>query len=83
MEQGDNPDFYAQGTIPGRPRLIGTRSERVAVRAIKSGECRDATDAQRKLFPNLDPTTVHRMFIRKGYNGCIWWKKPWLSHKHV
>ncbi|KAF8998956.1 hypothetical protein BDQ17DRAFT_1215088, partial [Cyathus striatus] len=63
--------------------LIGTHSECVVVCTIKSRECRDATNAQHKLFPNLDPTTICRMFIRKGYNGCIWWKKPWLSHKHV
>jgi DNA-binding MarR family transcriptional regulator len=81
--QGPNPDFYAKPPIPGRPRKLLLHDERCAERAISSGKCRDATDVQRKLFPDLHPTTLRRMFVRKGLFGRIRWKKPWLSKKHI
>ncbi|KAF8151554.1 hypothetical protein B0H34DRAFT_615194, partial [Crassisporium funariophilum] len=81
-EQGPDPDFYARVPIPGRPRVITPHAERRAQRLITSGECRDATDVQRELFPRLDPSTVRRMFIWKGLHGRIRRKKPWLSKKH-
>jgi len=82
-EQGPNPDFYAPPPIPGRPRVITPHAERRAERLITSGHCRDATDVQRVLFPERDPTTVRRMFIRKGLNGRVRRRKPWLSKKHI
>ncbi|KAF8064147.1 hypothetical protein FPV67DRAFT_1420424 [Lyophyllum atratum] len=75
MEQGENPDFYTKTPIPGRPRALSPHAERRAKRAITSGECSDATDVQRELFPHVDPSTVRRMFIRMGMHGRIRSKK--------
>jgi len=83
IKKGPHPDLYHHEPIPGRPKIITPHAERRAVRLITSGECRDATDVQRVLFPRLHPTTVRQMFIRKGMPGRIRRKKPWLSRKHV
>ena len=82
-QQGPNPDFCTKPSKPGRPRALSPVSERNAERAINSGQCRDATDVQRKLFPHLHPSTLRRMFIRKGLHGRVRWRKPWLSKKHI
>jgi len=83
VKKGGEPDFYHTEAIPGRPKVITPHGERRAERLIKSGECRDATDIQRVLFPELHPTTVRQMFIRKGLPGRIRRKKPWLLNVHV
>lgn len=71
IKKGPHPDLYHHEPIPGRPKIITPHAERRAVRLITSGECRDATDVQRVLFPRLHPTTVRQMFIRKGMPGRI------------
>ena len=82
-KQGPKPDFHTKPPIPGRPRALTPHAERRAERAIGSGDCRDATDVQRKLFPDLSAPTVRRMFVRRGLHGRVRWRKPWLSKKHV
>ena len=83
QKQGDNPNFYLRKPIPGRPRVITPHAERRATRLILSGECSDATDVKRVLFPQLHATTVRRMFIRKGLLGRVRRRKPWLSKRHI
>lgn len=82
-KQGRSPNFYLHKVIPGRPKLISPHAERRAVRLIYSGTCADATDVQRELFPQLHPTTVRRMFIRKGLYGRVRRRKPWLPKRHI
>ena len=82
-EQGPQPDFHAKATMPGQPHAISPCLEQNAVCAINSGKCCDATDVQHKLFPHLHLSTVCQMFVRKGSNGRVHWKKPWLSKKHI
>jgi hypothetical protein len=81
--QGDSPDFYARPKVSGRPRVITPQTERRACRLIATGACHHATDVQRKLFPQQNPTTARRMFIRKGLHDRVRRKKPWLSQKHI
>lgn len=83
QKQGPRPDFYARPKIPGRPKVITPHAERRACRLIGANKCRNATEVQRKLFPQVHPTTVRRMFIKKGLNGRVCRKKQWLSKIHI
>ncbi|TFY74245.1 hypothetical protein EWM64_g9766, partial [Hericium alpestre] len=51
-----HPDFYYKTPRPGHPTSITPRFEHRAVHLITSGQCSDATDVQRELFPHLYPT---------------------------
>jgi len=63
VKKGGEPNFYHTEAIPGHPKVITPHRERRTERLIKLGKCRDATDVQRVLFPELHPTTVRQMFI--------------------
>jgi len=82
-KQGPKPDFHTKPPIPRHPRALTPHAECCAEHAIGSRDSRDATDVQRKLFPDLSAPTIRQMFVRRGLHGCVRWRKPWLSKKHV
>ena len=77
-----NRDPYYKAPGRGRPRALSARDIRQAARAITSGNAHDATDVQRKLFPDIHPSTVRRALTNYGLPGRVRRKKPLLTKKH-
>ncbi|KAJ3518197.1 hypothetical protein NMY22_g13810 [Coprinellus aureogranulatus] len=82
-KQGPRPNFYARPPIPGQPRAISPHAEQRACRLIRANKCRNATEVQHKLFPDLHPTTVRCMFIQNGLPGRVCRKKPYFLKPHT
>lgn len=79
----DTHDYYAMKSKSGRPKRLDCRALRRAARAITSGFARDATDLQRRMFPDVSARTVRRELCSIGLNGRIRRKKPFLTKSHV
>jgi transposase len=70
----------------GRPRLLGERHERNAVRLLISGKCGTAVEVQRELKSSYGTTisaqTVRRALVRNGLCARVKRKKPLLLKRH-
>ena len=66
----------------GRPQKFTPRQQRRAVRAIASGQCRDAGEVKRNLFPDIGASTIRRVIAAAGYS-YITPKQPGQGKMHT
>ena len=71
---------------PGRPRILTERHDRNIARFIKSGQCSNATQVQKKLISDeniiISPNTVRRSLRRQGLVARVKKRKPLLLKRH-
>jgi transposase len=71
---------------PGRPRILTVRHDRNIARLIKSGECSNAVQVQKKLISDeniiISPNTVRRSLKRQGLVARVKKRKPLLLKRH-
>ncbi|CAH1763202.1 15549_t:CDS:2 [Entrophospora sp. SA101] len=71
---------------PGRPRILSEQHDRNICRLIKSGECSNAIQIQKKLISNkniiVSPNTIRHSFKRQGMVSRVKRKKPLLLKRH-
>lgn len=71
---------------PGRPRILTERHDRNIAKFIKSGECSNAVQIQKKLISEkniiVSPNTVRRSLRRQGLTARIKKRKPLLLKRH-
>ncbi|KAE9402276.1 hypothetical protein BT96DRAFT_749317, partial [Gymnopus androsaceus JB14] len=77
-----NPNPYQKSTNHNRKPLFSKRDRRKAVQAIDTGKCRDGSDVQKKLFPEISPRRVREMLAQEGLNGRVRRPKPLLKTEH-
>ncbi len=77
-----NPDFYAKTPQSGRPRILNERDLRHAALLLARQEARNATDLQRKAFPQVAARTMRHNLAEIGLKGYVRRKKPYLSPMH-
>jgi transposase len=78
-----NNNIHKKRLYKGRARLFDDRDIRRAKRWILGGRAFDATDLQRKLFPDHSPRRVREMLSRVGLKGRVRRKRPLLTKRHV
>lgn len=80
----DTPDnAYNRKPVPGRPRVMNDYDDRVAARAITSGNASTGAQVQRKLFPHVSATTVKDRLCKAGLFSRVCRKKPFLKLAHI
>ena len=71
---------------PGRPRILTVRHDRNIAKLIKSGECSNAIQVQKKLISDenivISPNTVRRSLKRQGFVTRVKKRKPLLLKRH-
>ncbi len=67
----------------GRPQLFSENDAHLAARKIATTACLDATDIQRKVFPEVSVETVRCALQEQGLKACISRSKPLLSDMNV
>lgn len=77
-----NCNFYAGNMKSGRPRKLTPRDLRHASQILVRGDARDATDLQRKEFPQVSARTMRHNLCEIGLYGYIRRRKPYLSASH-
>ena len=66
---GQKYNFYDEPKRTGRPKKFTAADRRKAVKMIDSGAATDATDLQRRAFPDVTPRTVRGALIKAGLPG--------------
>lgn len=77
MDQYRNPYYKVPGR--GRPRKLDAHDDLQMVRAIRSGNYRDAADVHRDMFQHVEASTVRRHMIDNRFYGRIRRARPYLS----
>ena len=66
---------------PGRPRILTERHERNIAKLVKSGECSNAIQIQKKLATDentlISPNTIRRALRRQGLVARVKKKNPY------
>lgn len=76
-------NYHYREPKPGRPRKLSDHHCRLAVRKIRGGQARDASDLQRQEFPDLSACTVSRALTQRGLPARRRRKKFFLNAKHI
>ena len=76
-------DYYTVKPKSGRPRLFTSNDTRRAVRLLAKGEAHsDASDLQRKFFPEINAETIRTRLRASGLKGYVRRPKPFLTEAH-
>ena len=76
-------DYYTLKNKSGRPRHFTAQDTRRAVRLLNQGKARDASDLQRKYFPQFSVQTIRTRLRETGLKGYVRRSKPFLSKRHM
>ena len=79
---GKTQKFYEKKHRSGRPHKLNDYDIHIALRKLSNGSARNATDLQKKEFPNVSVNTLRRELERRGLNAHIRRKKPLLTPIH-
>ena len=75
-------DYYTLKNKSGRPRQFTAKDTRHAVQLLNQGKAHDASDLQRKYFPEINVQTIRTRLQESGLKAYVRRPKPFLSKTH-
>ncbi len=80
---GEKENYYEVGHSTGRPRKLTPREMRIACRHLANQTAHDASDLQRKYFPEVSVDTIKRALRGEGLRPHIRRTVPYIPHKNL
>jgi hypothetical protein len=80
---GEKENYYEVGHSTGRPRKLTPCAMRIACRHLANQTAHDASDLQRKYFPEVSVDTIKRALRGEGLAPHIRRTVPFISHKNL